>query len=76
MRNRHRHLERPIIIDRSNPLYERMHFQMTCEGKKRYDTDWQAKFAADETWERSKHTVDLTQYKCPYCGFWHLTHNN
>lgn len=49
---------------------------MTCEGKKRYDTDWQAKFAADETWESSKHTVDLTQYECPYCGFWHLTHNN
>lgn len=76
MRRRHKHRNRnagPVVTDSKNPLFDISHYRMTCEGKKRYDTDWQANFAGDETWEKSKHTVDLKHYKCPYCGFWHLT---
>lgn len=45
-----------------------------CEGKKAYDTDWQAKFAADECFQLRG--ARLSWYKCEFCGLWHLTSSN
>ena len=45
---------------------------LSCKSKKRYETYWQAKFAADEQMQYHKN-VKLGIYECQFCNGWHLT---
>ena len=45
---------------------------LSCTSKKGYDTEWLAKFAADEQEERHPGLM-LDWYRCRHCGKWHLT---
>jgi hypothetical protein len=76
MRLRHRksrvhNRRREVCTDRSSPLFDKEHFNMSCKGKVGHETEWQAKNAADYAYE--KNGAELSWYKCPYCGKWHLT---
>ena len=44
----------------------------SCTSKKCYESEWQAKFVADESMARQR-GLRLSWYKCKYCGGWHLT---
>ena len=44
----------------------------SCTSKKRYESEWQAKFAADESMARQR-SLRLSWYQCKYCSGWHLT---
>ena len=44
---------------------------MRCEDKKRYSTKARAKQAASRHSKASG--IELYVYKCPTCGFWHMT---
>ena len=44
----------------------------SCTSKKRYESEWQAKFAADESMSMQR-GLRLSWYQCKYCGGWHLT---
>lgn len=48
-----------------------MHEALSCKTKKRYDTYWQAKFAADEQ-TKIHYSLELSIYECKFCGGWHL----
>ena len=72
-RCRRKHSKTPIVVtDRDSPLFDEMHYAKSCEGKTRYDTDWQAKYDADYQ-SKIRDGVALSWYHCPYCGYWHLT---
>lgn len=46
--------------------------ERSCRSKNAYDSEYQAKFAADE--QMSFHRgLRLSWYRCRYCGKWHLT---
>ena len=61
-----------VVTDRNSPLFDEMHYGKSCEGKTRYETDWQAKYDADYQ-SKLRGGVSLSWYHCPYCGYWHLT---
>lgn len=61
------------ILDKSDILFNEADFINSCAAKKKYESEWQAKFTADEQYEKFK--VILSWYKCEYCGKWHLTSN-
>lgn len=74
MRRRHSKLHDVprVVTDRNSPLFDELHYEASCAGKMRYDTDWQAKYEAEQQGRRAG-GITLSWYHCPYCGFWHLT---
>ena len=59
------------MIQQNDILFDFDDFSRSCKDKVKYETEWQAKFAADEQYD-IRHTV-LDWYKCKYCNSWHLT---
>lgn len=47
---------------------------MTCQEKRRYETKARAKIAARRLHQRGHPRASA--YRCPECGFWHLTSAN
>ena len=45
---------------------------LSCTSKARYETYWQARYAAREQEARTP-GLRLGLYECEYCGGWHLT---
>lgn len=45
---------------------------LSCKSKNRYESYWQAKFAADEQMQYHR-GLKLDIYECEFCGGWHLT---
>ena len=43
----------------------------SCTSKKKYDSEWQAKYDADYLEE--KYGGKMYIYHCRFCGYWHLT---
>lgn len=52
-------------------FFDEADYARSCASKNSYESEWQAKFAADEQMKRCK--ISLSWYKCKYCGNWHLT---
>ena len=52
-------------------FFDNADYERSCTSKNKYDSEWQAKFAADEQMKRCN--VKLSWYKCKYCNGWHLT---
>ena len=44
----------------------------SCTSKNAYESEWDAKYAADECMGYDRFLI-LSWYKCKYCGKWHLT---
>jgi len=63
MKSKHR------VIDPSNPLFDSNEFAIMCQGKKKYDSMWDARYAIS----CSKTNKHLSYYQCPYCKHYHLT---
>lgn len=57
--------ERGILFDVDD-------WSKSCSYKRRYDTEWDAKYAAERQ-ERLHAGLRLDWYLCGYCGKWHLT---
>jgi len=53
------------------PTYQVYVDAKACDRKMRYSSKGQAKQAARQS--RAQHGSDLTPYRCPVCGLWHLT---
>lgn len=60
-----------LVTDRNSLLFDYLHYQLSCKSKNGYDSEWQAKFAADEQYKYNG--IRLNWYKCSYCNKWHLT---
>jgi len=60
-----------LVTDKSSLLFDNLDYFMSCKSKNSYESEWQAKFAADEQYEYNK--IELKWYRCPYCNKWHLT---
>ena len=56
----------------NNGLKTSIHEELSCLSKKKYDTYWQAKFAADEQMSFCP-CLKLRVYECEYCNKWHMT---
>ena len=52
-------------------LYDDTYEVLSCKSKNRYETYWQAKFAADEQMQHHN-GLKLDIYECKFCGGWHL----
>ena len=62
-------------FDRNSPLFDYGDYLRSCSSKKSYDSEWLARFAADECAMRQP-GLRLSWYLCGYCGKWHLTERN
>ena len=72
MKKRKKKCSKKLQQSSNDILFDADDFSRSCSSKKAYETDWQAKFAADECKSRDP-TLMLSWYKCRYCGKWHLT---
>ena len=59
------------IMDKSNPLFDDLDYQLSCKDKKKYDSIYQAQYASDEFFKLKGYR--LNAYKCAYCNKYHLT---
>lgn len=55
----------------SDGLKHSMYEELSCRSKNRYESYWQAKFAADEQMQYHR-SLKLCVYQCKFCGGWHL----
>ena len=59
------------IVSKDSMFFDLVDYERSCLSKVKYETEWQAKFAADECYQKSK--IKLHWYHCEYCNRWHLT---
>jgi len=56
----------------SHHLFDDSYEFLSCKSKNRYESYWQAKFAANEQMQYHR-GLKLDIYECEFCGGWHLT---
>lgn len=54
------------------PLHQPFEHKNTCQTKRRFKTQAQAKETAEHQMLINMN-LELSTYKCEQCGFWHLT---
>ena len=58
-------------FDPNSILRDEMKYSLMCKSKKSYDSEYQAKYSADE-FARIRGGKTRV-YLCPYCHKWHIT---